>query len=154
MSKNQPCKCLKLKPKHTQLLKQLLDCFATVFADTKTYSDHRPSNEQLRQKLSNDNIVVVVALKNDMLMGGLVAYELPKLEQNRSEFYIYDLAVMPDYRRQGVATALIEKLKSIAKKRGAWVIFVQADYGDKPAINLYRKLGNREQVLHFDISLN
>ncbi|GAB4198636.1 MAG: hypothetical protein Tsb002_33740 [Wenzhouxiangellaceae bacterium] len=34
---------------------------------------------------------------------------------------------------------------------GAWVIFVQADLGDEPAINLYRKLGVQESVLHFDI---
>jgi aminoglycoside 3-N-acetyltransferase I len=31
------------------------------------------------------------------------------------------------------------------------VIFVQADYGDDPAIALYSKLGTREEVLHFDI---
>jgi aminoglycoside 3-N-acetyltransferase I len=31
------------------------------------------------------------------------------------------------------------------------VIFVQADYGDDPAIELYTKLGSGEEVLHFDI---
>jgi aminoglycoside 3-N-acetyltransferase I len=48
---------------------------------------------------------------------------------------------------------LIEKLKEIAVKCGAYVIFVQADSGieDKPAIALYTKLGRREEVLHFDI---
>lgn len=34
---------------------------------------------------------------------------------------------------------------------GAYVIFVQADYGDEPAISLYTKLGRREDVMHFDI---
>lgn len=33
------------------------------------------------------------------------------------------------------------------------VIFVQADYGDDPAIALYTKVGVREDVLHFDILL-
>lgn len=33
----------------------------------------------------------------------------------------------------------------------AYVIFVQADKGDAPAIALYTKLGRREDVLHFDI---
>jgi aminoglycoside 3-N-acetyltransferase I len=50
-----------------------------------------------------------------------------------------------------VATALIERLKPIATERGAWVIYVQADYGDEPAIALYTKLGEREDVMHFDI---
>ena len=87
-------------------------------------------------------------------MGGLAAYELHKFEQERSEIYIYDLAVSAEHRRKGIATALIEALKNIATERGAYVIFVQADHGDEPAIELYTKLGTREDVLHFDITVN
>ncbi len=84
-------------------------------------------------------------------MGGIAAYELHKFEQERSEIYIYDLAVAAAHRREGIATALIQELKKIAASRGAYVIFVQADIGDAPAIELYTKLGTREDVLHFDI---
>lgn len=35
---------------------------------------------------------------------------------------------------------------------GAYVIFVQADLGDDPAIALYSQLGQREDVPHFDIA--
>ena len=45
----------------------------------------------------------------------------------------------------------IEELQRVARERGAYVIFVQADHGDDPAIALYTKLGVREDVLHFDI---
>jgi aminoglycoside 3-N-acetyltransferase I len=38
-----------------------------------------------------------------------------------------------------------------AAQRGVYVIFVQADYGDDPAVALYTKLGTREDVMHFDI---
>ena len=44
-------------------------------------------------------------------------------------------------------------MREIAAKRGGWVIFVQADYGDDPAIRLYERFGYREQVLHFDIPM-
>ena len=71
----------------------------------------------------------------------------------RSEIYIYDLAVKAQFRRQGIATALIEALKPIAQQQGSWVIYVQADYVDPPAIALYSKLGNREEVQHFDIPI-
>jgi aminoglycoside 3-N-acetyltransferase I len=37
--------------------------------------------------------------------------------------------------------------------RGASVVYVQADYGDEPAIALYGKLGVHEAVLHFDIGV-
>ena len=56
-------------------------------------------------------------------------------------------------RRRGVATALIEELRRIATARGVYVIFVQADHGDDPAIALYTKLGIREDVMHFDIAV-
>jgi aminoglycoside 3-N-acetyltransferase I len=50
-----------------------------------------------------------------------------------------------------VATAVIGRLQAIAAERGASVIYVQADHGDDPAIALYESLGEREEVLHFDI---
>ncbi|HEP9556073.1 TPA: aminoglycoside N-acetyltransferase AAC(3)-Ic, partial [Pseudomonas aeruginosa] len=76
---------------------------------------------------------------------------LPKFEQQRKEIYIYDLGVQGAYRRRGIATALINELQRIAHDIGAYVIFVQADYGDDPAVALYTKLGIREDVMHFDI---
>jgi aminoglycoside 3-N-acetyltransferase I len=77
---------------------------------------------------------------------------LKKFEQERSEIYIYDLAVAAAHRREGIATALIQELKKVAVARGAYVMFVQADVGDETAIALYSKLGTREDVLHFDIA--
>jgi aminoglycoside 3-N-acetyltransferase I len=71
----------------------------------------------------------------------------------RREIYIYDLAVDAAHRRRGVATRLIDDLRRIAAQRGAWVVYVQADLGDEPAIALYTKLGVREDVLHFDIAV-
>ncbi len=46
-----------------------------------------------------------------------------------------------------------ESCKKIAAARGAYVMFVQADLGDAPAIALYTKLGKHENVLHFDIAI-
>ena len=107
-----------------------------------------------RACLAGDSFIALVALAGDAVIGGLAAYELRKFEQARSEVYIYDLAVAETHRRQGVATALIDRLRPIARARGAWVIYVQADRGDDPAIALYTKLGAREDVLHFDIAVD
>ena len=82
---------------------------------------------------------------------GLIAYELRKFEQARSEFYLYDLAVAEGHRRRGIASALIEALKRLAAERRAHVIFVQADWEDEAPVALYSKLGRREDIHHFDI---
>jgi aminoglycoside 3-N-acetyltransferase I len=42
-------------------------------------------------------------------------------------------------------------LRSVAAELGAYVIFVQADLTDAPAIALYESLGTKETVHHFDI---
>jgi aminoglycoside 3-N-acetyltransferase I len=131
-------------------MRDLNALFARAFEDPVSYSESEPSEAYLQRVLGNDNLVVLVA-EEEQVVGGLVAYALPKLEQERSELYIYDLAVEEAHRRRGVATALIEELKRIAPGFGAWVIYVQADHGDDPAIALYTKLGAREDVMHFDI---
>ncbi len=125
--------------------------FADVFDDRASYADRPPSDAELADALGRPGTIPLVAEREGTIVGGLVAYEMRKLEQARSEIYIYDLAVLGSHRRQGIATALIEALKPIAKACGAWMIFVQADPGDDPAIALYDKLGLREDVLHFDI---
>ena len=129
----------------------LLALFGEAFGEPDTYGAHPPSDAYLARLLGKPTVLTLVALDGDVVLGGLVAYELEKLEQARSEIYIYDLAVAEAHRRRGVATGLIRALGKIAKQRGAWVMFVQADRTDPPAIRLYESLGTREDVHHFDI---
>jgi aminoglycoside 3-N-acetyltransferase I len=132
-------------------MRQLLGVFGAAFEDSETYCQHQPTDDYLQRLLNQNSFMAIAALKSGQVVGGLVAYELQKFGQARSEIYIYDLAVLADHRREGIATACIEKLQAIATERGAYVIYVQADYGDDPAIALYTKLGIRADVLHFDI---
>ena len=132
-------------------MRDLNHLFAEVFEDPDSYASPPPDDAYLARQLGKDEVIALVALADEQIIGGLVAYELAKLEQARSEIYIYDLAVDASRRRRGVATALIRHLQTIAHDCAAWVIYVQADYGDEPAIALYEKLGIREDVMHFDI---
>ncbi|GJE01743.1 AAC(3)-I family aminoglycoside N-acetyltransferase [Methylobacterium isbiliense] len=127
--------------------------FGTAFAEPETYGAAPPDDAYLEGLLGREHIVVLVALAGEAVAGGLVAYELDKLERARREVYLYDLAVAQEHRRRGIATALITRLRAIAAERGAWAVFVQADHGDDPAIALYESLGTREEVLHYDIAV-
>ena len=134
------------------LLRETLTMFGEAFEDRENYVGKQPDDEYLGRLLSSENFIAIAACSEKGVIGGLAGYVLPKFEQARSEFYIYDLAVDVAHRRQGVATAMIEELKTVVAQRGVYVIFVQADYGDDPAIALYTKLGIREDVMHFDIA--
>jgi aminoglycoside 3-N-acetyltransferase I len=137
------------------LMDGLLTLFGRAFNDAHTYDGNRPSASYLRKLLGSDSFIALAAVQAGSVVGAIAAYELKKFEQERSEIYIYDLAVAAEHRREGIATALIEELKDIGARRGAYVIFVQADTGieDLPAVALYTKLGTREDVLHFDIAV-
>lgn len=140
-----------LAPGDVALLEAMATVFGEVFEEVEEYNRARPGAAYLKRLLSGDSFIALVALKEGQVVGGIAAYELQKLEQERSEIYLYDLAVDAAHRREGIATALIGKLTEVAKARGAWVVFVQADEGDEPPIALYTKLGTREDVHHFDI---
>jgi aminoglycoside 3-N-acetyltransferase I len=137
-----------------RLMKSLLAMFGKAFGEAQAYVGNQPGADYLQQLLGSDYFIALAALKNGEVIGGLAAYVLRKFEQERSEIYIYDLAVAAEHRRRGIATALIRELRKLAAERGARVIFVQADLSDEPAIALYSKLGIREDVLHFDIAVS
>ncbi|MCO6406532.1 AAC(3)-I family aminoglycoside N-acetyltransferase [Aurantimonas endophytica] len=132
-------------------MRQLNALFGDAFDDAKSYASAPPSDTYLADLLAKEHFFAMVAMEGDEVVGGLTAYELPKSEQARSEIYIYDLAVSDTYRRRGIAMSLIIELRDLAAKLGCWVLYVQADYGDDPAIALYTSMGEREEVLHFDI---
>jgi len=128
--------------------------FGEVFDERETYAGDPPSDEYCRDLLGREDLLLVVAIQDERVIGGLAAYLLRKYEQARSEIYIYDLAVAEENRRRGVATALIAEVRRIGRGAGTWTIFVQADIvpEDEPARALYRKLAVEEiTALHFDI---
>ncbi len=110
-----------------------------------------PDDAYVRALLARDTFLAFVAETDGVCVGAIAGYLLPKFEQARSEGYIYDLAVAEPHRRRGIATALIRAFVTAARDAGAHVTFVQADRDDPPAIALYTKLGQRADVLHFDI---
>jgi aminoglycoside 3-N-acetyltransferase I len=140
-----------LTPADLPRLRELNVLFGDAFHEPETYCSDPPSDGYVGELLADPRVIVLVALAGAGVVGGLVAYELRKFERERSEIYIYDLAVAEAFRRRGIASALLEQLSQIAAERGIRSVFVQADYVDAPAIALYEKFGVREEVLHFDI---
>jgi aminoglycoside 3-N-acetyltransferase I len=133
-------------------MRAMLSMFGATFREVATYTARQPDDMYLERLLCSETFVAVAAFSRGRVIGGIAGYLLPKFEEARSELYIYDLAVDESHRRQGVATTMIGELQKLAAARDAYVIFVQADHGDEPAIALYTKLGVREDVLHFDIA--
>lgn len=144
----------RVTPQEVTVLKRMLAMFGEAFGEAETYQGAVPDDGYLEALLRKPHFIAIAALRGEAVVGGLAAYELEKFERVRSEIYIYDLAVGEGDRRRGVATGLIRSLAEVARERGAYVMFVQADPGDDPAIRLYQSLGTREDVHHFDIPVD
>ncbi len=140
-----------LGPTDTDTLRALLALFADVFDDHGSDPELQPSDRYLSELLGGAIGLAIVAETEAGVVGGLTGYALPTFQRACREFYLYDLAVHRDHRRRGVATALIERLRTLAAEREWDGIFVQAHRDDGPAIALYARLGVAEDVLHFDI---
>lgn len=143
-----------LAPPDVDLARDLLAVFGRAFEDEARYTSRQPDDAYLSRLLGGEGFIAIVAQVDGRVVGGLAGYVLPKLEQPRSECYLYDLAVEAGYRRRGLAKALVERLRAEAGARGIEVIFVQADRGDDPAIALYASYGPQEDVLHFDLPVD
>ncbi len=142
----------RLGPADTELIPEINRMYGEAFEEVDEYISDPPGKARRRELLGNDNIVLIAAFDAGGVIGALTAYVLPKIEQNRSELFLYDLAVRDTHRRRGVATRLIEEARAIARERDVWMMFIQADVGDEAPIALYRKLSVDEGVSHyFDI---
>jgi aminoglycoside 3-N-acetyltransferase I len=133
------------------LLKAMSSVFGKAFGDPVAYESTVPGDAYLSRLLGKEHFIAIVGMVDGVVIGGLAAYQLDKFEQDRREIYIYDLAVHEQHRRKGVATGLIGALTRVAAQRDVYVIFVQADLDDGPAIALYESLGTKETAHHFDI---
>ena len=85
------------------LFRELLAVFGEVFSDENAYLAAQPGQAYLKDLLGDDQFIALAALRDDAVIGGLAADELKKFEQERSEIYIYDLAVAANHRRRGVS---------------------------------------------------
>lgn len=143
----------RLDASNLSAMRELNQVFSEAFEDEAAYESAPPNDDYLKTLLAKPSFIALVAMADKDVVGGLVAYVLEKFEQERSEIYIFDLAVAEAYRRKGIATGLIIELKKIAKQIGAYVIYVQANPEDVPAVKLYESLGIKEEVFYFDIPI-
>ena len=91
--------------------------------------------------LSDDSFWVLAAFAGPDVVGGLTAHSLPMTRYPSSELFIYDLAVHPGHRRQGIGRLLLQELRSAAAQLGITEAFVAADNDDEHALDFYRAQG-------------
>lgn len=85
--------------------------------------------------------------------GKPVGYIMCRIELGGSHFkrfglakkgHVVSLAVLPEHRRRGIATALMKEATLNLRKEGAGECFLEVRVSNEPALELYRSLGFTE----------
>ena len=91
--------------------------------------------EQLRTQLKDKNHEFIAAVSGEKVLGYVgMMYVL-------DEGYISNVAVLKEFRKQGIADALIDRLVEIALSHGLSFVSLEVRESNAPAISLYSKHG-------------
>ena len=113
-----------MQPAHLKQVKALLD---TCFGESAW------TMESLRSQLDKADSRCTVAAEDDTVIGYLA------FEQVLDEGSIVEVAVHPDYRRRGIAKALITS--AINSAEGLHTVFLEVRESNVPAVRLYESFG-------------
>ena len=96
------------------------------------------SEKSVASELTNPLSLWLVALDGDRVAGYVGSQSV------LGESDMMNVAVHPDYRRQGIAENLITHLIQELKNRGSHALMLEVRASNAPAIALYEKLGFRQ----------
>jgi GNAT superfamily N-acetyltransferase len=91
--------------------------------------------------LGSTSFWLLLARKDDRLTGYLTVVRIPKLDNRLGVLYIDELYVLSQYRRQGLGSALLEKVSEIGRQLSYWRVRLKADQTDESVCLFYERNG-------------
>ncbi len=120
-------------------LKQLQQILKSIFNNNISYEEMQ--NLYKMSKDNKDNHVLGYYINDNLV--GTVTLNIVTLPSGKTAT-IWDLAILEEYRRLGIATKLMNKAEEIAKQEDITKIWLFSGFHRKNAHELYRKLGYDE----------
>jgi ribosomal protein S18 acetylase RimI-like enzyme len=107
--------------------------------------DHEVHPSAVRAFLADDGHHLLVAYVDGRPAGFVSAVELLHPDKPKPEAFLYELGVDPEFRRMGVASAMLGELTRLCRERGCGELFVLTDEANDAAMATYRKAGGRRE---------
>ena len=99
--------------------------------------------EAVKKVMADENFAVYAAKTDGKFVGWISMVNIPKISRFKGYGYIYvdELWTEEAYRRQGIATALLEKADEMKDQLGAVGVRLYVNTENPDATKLYRKCG-------------
>lgn len=118
------------------MIMKMTQCHVSQIADLEKICFNDPwSENSIASELGNRLSHWLVALDGEKVVGYVGSQTV--LEETD----MMNIAVHPAYRKQGIATELIEALIQVLKERGSHSLMLEVRESNNPAKELYLKMG-------------
>ena len=107
----------------------------------RTFKTASRAASSLETFLRNPSNYLLVAEQDGEAVGFLTAYRLERADREASQMFVYEVEVAPAWRGRGLASALMEKIKDLARAEGMFEAFVLTSRGNDAARRLYTRTG-------------
>ena len=122
----------------TEIINATLDDAAAI-AEIEKVCFSSPWSETAIKDAMNNSTCFFKAVKGQKTVGYVSLYTV------FDEGYVNNIAVLPEYRRQGIASLLLEKLTDFAKEKNLSFISLEVRASNISAISLYEKFGYKKE---------
>jgi len=118
------------------MIMKMTQCHVSQIADLEKICFNDPwSENSIASELGNRLSHWLVALDGEKVVGYVGSQTV------LGETDMMNIAVHPAYRKQGIATELIETLIQVLKERGSHSLMLEVRESNDPAKELYSKMG-------------
>jgi ribosomal protein S18 acetylase RimI-like enzyme len=116
---------------------------ARAEAAVRAFKSHSHTADSLTSFLSNSaNYLLVAEADNESEpVGYLLAYRLQRPDRQAAQMFIYEVDVAEAWRRRGLGSALLEKIRRLARAEGMFEAFVLTSRDNEAARSLYARTG-------------
>lgn len=139
---------------HLDLIVPLFDAYRQFY---RLLSDPLRARNYLSERLAKGECVIFLALSGSesepVALGFTQLYPSFSSLSLNPLWILYDLYVVPEARRGGVAKALMERARQLARETGADSLTLETAVDNLSAQRLYEQLGYQRDVAYYRYSL-
>ena len=120
--------------------------------ETNAKTDEKCMMKKFKKLVKKRDYIFLSAVEGEKLIGfceGVLNYEI--IENQRPVLTIWNMRVLPEYRKKGIGAKIMAEMEKFAKENNAVGVFGGCDFQNSMGQTFYKKLGYREDFGYFKL---